>query len=266
MTGWQATNLGTTDMAISRTDRAARIEFRRPERLNAITLDSGRALLGALSELADDDTVRAVMITGRGRAFSTGADVTDTFADLDSRSRVTDDLRTVTAPAILAIRQMSKPVVAAVNGPAAGLGCAIALACDQVIVAQSAYFLLAYANVGLTLDGGASAFVTARVGMGRALRMALLAERVPADVAVQWGLADESVPDDEFDEAAEALTMRLADGPTASYAATKALINQAQFPALAEQLEFETTLQAELLSRPEFDDAVKSFTRRGGER
>lgn len=263
---WEATDLGSDDVGATRFGRAARVEFRRPGRLNAITLDSGRALLAVLTELANDPTVGAIMLTGQGRAFCAGADITATFADPAARARITDDLRTVTAPAILAIREMGKPVVAAVNGAAAGLGCAFALACDQVIAAESAYFLLAYANVGLTLDGGASAFVTARVGMGRALRMALLADRVPAQQAVQWGLADEVVPDAQFREAADALTVRLADGPTASYAATKALVNRTQFPALAAQIEYETMLQSELLCRPEFEAAVNSFGRQGRER
>jgi 2-(1,2-epoxy-1,2-dihydrophenyl)acetyl-CoA isomerase len=155
---------------------------------------------------------------------------------------------------------MPKPVIAAVNGPAAGFGCSIAMASDVVIAAESAYCLLAFARIGLTPDGGASLIVGERAGLGRALRMGLLAERVLATEALAWGLADEVVPDGELQDRAESLAAQLASGPTRAYAATKHALNAALLPALAEQLEREATLQSQLVASEDFNEDLAAFT------
>ena len=116
---------------------------------------------------------------------------------------------------------MPKPVLAAVNGPAAGIGCSLALACDLIVARESAYLLLAFVNIGLVPDGGSSLLVPSRVGFARAAEMAMLGERVPARQALEWGLINRVVADDEFDAEVDALAERLATGPTASYAGTK---------------------------------------------
>ena len=141
-----------------------------------------------------------MLITGAGRAFSSGADLsgTDARATEDGKPDVLSGLRETYNPMILAVRELPKPVIAAVNGPAAGIGCSLALAADITIAAESAYFLMAFANIGLTVDGGASAFLAARVGHARAGEMALLAEKLPAPKALEWGLINRVVADEEL--------------------------------------------------------------------
>jgi len=168
-------------------------------------------------------------------------------------------MRSITTPTILAMRAMRKPIIAAVNGPAAGVGCSIALAADLVVAAESAFFLLAFANIGLTPDGGASLTVPARVGIGRAFVLALLAERLPAAEAVSWGLADRVVPDGELDGVADALVLRLAAGPTRSYAATKEAINRSTLGGLADALDTEARLQGRLTASADFAEGAAAF-------
>src|SRR5829696_8779885 len=158
-----------------------RIELNRPERMNAWDKQLGVDLLAAVELAAADLDVRAVTITGAGRAFSSGADLRAGFDPApDGRPDLGSILRERYHPIITGIRHMPKPVLAAVNGPAVGIGCSLALACDLVLAAESAYFLLAFVNIGLAPDGGSSVFVPARAGAGRAATMAMLGERVPA--------------------------------------------------------------------------------------
>lgn len=255
---WDAQN-GTESIGLSRQAGAVRVELRRPDRLNALDDRAAEELRDILGDLSSDESVRAVLLTGAGRAFCAGADVRARFGDVAARGQIAQSMRDVTAPTILALREMPKPVVAAVNGAAAGLGCSIALSCDLVVAGESAFFMLAFANLGLTVDGGASALVPARVGLGRAFVMALLAERVPAAEALAWGLADRVVPDAELATVTEALVLRLAAGPSRSYAATKELINRAQLAALREQLGREADLQETLLASEDFDEGVRAF-------
>ena len=168
-------------------------------------------------------------------------------------------LREQINPAILAIREMPKPVIAAVNGPAVGVGCSFAVACDLVVAAESAYFLLAFANIGLLGDGGATLTVPARVGLGRAGVLALLAERLSAADALAWGLADRVVPDAELEETVTGLAMRLAGGPTRAYAATKRALNASCLAGLADQLELEAELQGELAVSGDHEEGVAAF-------
>lgn len=259
--GWH-TDDATAPVLVHRRDGVARVALNRPDRLNALDLHSSRLLRDVLGELSADDSVRCVLLTGTGRAFSAGADVTDSFDDLSARSQVGQAMRDVTTPTIMALRTMPKPVIASVNGPAAGVGCSFALASDLVLAAESAYFLLAFANLALTVDGGASMLLPARVGLGRAFVMALLAERLPANEAVAWGLADRVVPDADLAGVAESLALRLAAGPTVAYAATKRLVNEAQLGSLATALGREADEQSMLLESAEFDAAVATFQRR----
>lgn len=154
---------------------------------------------------------------------------------------------------------MPKPVVAAVNGPAAGIGCSLALACDLVLAAESAYFLLAFVNIGLAPDGGSSAFVPSRVGLPRAAEMAMLGERIGAARALEWGLINRVVADSDLRSEAEALIERLAAGPTRAYAQTKRQLNAWVFPGLDEQLELEATIQQEQVASADFVEGVTSF-------
>jgi 2-(1,2-epoxy-1,2-dihydrophenyl)acetyl-CoA isomerase len=237
-----------------------RIELNRPDRMNAWDKQLGLDLLAAVELAAGDDTVRAVTITGAGRAFSSGADLRAGFDPApDGRPDVGAALRERYHPIVVGIRRMPKPVLAAVNGPAAGIGCSLALACDLVLAAESAYFLLAFVNIGLVPDGGSSVFVPARAGAGRAAEMALLGERVPAATGRAWGLVDRLVSDESFDEEVDALAERLATGPTRSYAAAKEQVNARAYAGMEEQLELEASQQHELARSADFAEGVTAF-------
>jgi 2-(1,2-epoxy-1,2-dihydrophenyl)acetyl-CoA isomerase len=244
-----------------------RIELNRPERMNAWDKQLGLDLLAAVELAAEDPSVRAVTVTGAGRAFSSGADLRAGFdPGPDGRPDVGTALRERYHPIITGIRRMPKPVVAAVNGPAVGIGCSLALACDLVLARESAYLLLAFVNFGLVPDGGSSVFVPARAGAGRAATMALLGERIPAPQASAWGLVDRLVSDDSFADEVDALAEQLATGPTRSYAAAKEQLNARVYAGLDEQLELEASLQERMVSSADFVEGVSAFLEKRGAR
>ena len=177
-----------------------RIELNRPESMNAWDVQFGRDLLAAVEAAAEDDSVRAVTITGAGRGFSSGADLKAGFDPTpEGHPDVGSALRDRYHPIITTVRTMPKPVLAAVNGPAVGIGCSLALACDLIVARESAYFLLAFVNIGLVPDGGSSLFIPARIGHTRATEMAMLGERIHAPQALEWGLINRVATDDAFD-------------------------------------------------------------------
>src|ERR687895_1125841 len=237
-----------------------RIELNRPERMNAWDKQLGADLLAAVELAAGDDGVRSVTITGAGRAFSSGADLRAGFDPTpDGRPDVGAVLRERYHPIITGVRRMPKPVLAAVNGPAVGIGCSLALCCDLVVARESAYLLLAFVNIGLMPDGGSTLFVPARVGKARAFEMALLGERVPAARALEWGLVNAVHPDDRLMEEADDLARKLANGPTRSYASTKRALNRMLYPDLDGQLDLEAELQHELARTGDFQEGVMAF-------
>jgi 2-(1,2-epoxy-1,2-dihydrophenyl)acetyl-CoA isomerase len=242
-------------------DGAATIELNRPETLNAWNLQLGVDLLAAVESARDDDAVRAVMITGAGRGFSSGADLREqreTTGD-EGRPDLSARLRDRYHPILRGIREMPKPVVAGVNGPAVGIGCSLALACDLVLAAESSYMLLAFVNIGLIPDGGSTAFVPARAGFARAMEMALLGERIEARKAMDWGLVNRVVADEDLLDEARALTARLAAGPTVAYANAKRLINGRLYDDLDAQLEAEADAQREQGLTADFVEGVVAF-------
>jgi 2-(1,2-epoxy-1,2-dihydrophenyl)acetyl-CoA isomerase len=238
---------------------AAKIEFNRPERLNAWNEQFSLDLLAALTAAADDADVRAVLITGAGRAFSSGADLGGS-RELGSGDAVYERLTKRYHPIIESVRQMPKPVVSAVHGPAAGIGASLALACDLVTAAESAYFLLAFVNIGLVPDGSSSVVVPTRVGFARAAEMAMLGERVGARQALDWGLINKVWPDEQFAARADELAGRLAEGPTRSYAGTKRLLNNWLYDRMDSQLELEAQVQREMAGSADFAEGVMAFT------
>lgn len=255
----------TTDVLGFRRDGAvAHLVLDRPEALNSFDEALQRELRDAVDQVAADASVRAVVLTGSGRAFSAGADLSldDLGPSVRLGPRTEEELRMRYNPIIRALRDMPKPVVAAVNGPAVGVGVALALACDQVLAAQSATFTLAFAKVGLTLDAGASLLLGARVGMGRASRMALLGERVDAPTALAWGMVDEVVGDEEVAERAATLATELAAGPTAAYAAIKADLNAALLPGLDAVLHGQAAAQSALVDSADFREGAAAFAQR----
>ena len=259
MSDYELTHAYAT-VTLQRAGAVARIELNRPERMNAWDRQLGLDLRDALERVGGDPAVRAVLLAGAGRAFSSGADLS---AGVDPTPDGRPDLRRVLTeryhPIILAVREMPKPVVAAVHGAAAGIGCSLALAADLVLAAESAYFLLAFVNVGLVPDGGASAFVPARVGLARAAELAMLGERLPARAALAWGLVNAVHPDDELPAAADALAQRLAQGPTRAYAGIKRQLNAWLYAGLERQLELEADLQQEQAATADFAEGALAF-------
>jgi 2-(1,2-epoxy-1,2-dihydrophenyl)acetyl-CoA isomerase len=243
-------------------DAVARITLNRPERLNAWNQQFGEDLREAILSDAADPSVRAVLITGAGRGFSSGADLKDTLQRASSGEDVPDVgdlLRERYHPIIKGIRDLPKPVVAAVNGPAVGIGCSLALACDLIWAAESAIFGLAFVNIGLIPDGGSTALVPAAVGKARAFEMALLGEPVPASRALEWGLINRVVPDGDLMDEASTLVARLASGPTHSYANSKRALNNSVFKLMDEQLELEAEIQGEMTATGDFAEGVRAF-------
>jgi 2-(1,2-epoxy-1,2-dihydrophenyl)acetyl-CoA isomerase len=171
-------------------------------------------------------------------------------------------LHEVYHPIIVAIRRMPKPVVSIVNGPAVGIGCSLALCCDLVIAAESAYFLLAFVNIGLVPDGGSSLLVPARIGHARAAELAMLGERLPATRALEWGLINRVHPDGELAAKADALVAHLAAGPTLSYAGTKRQLNAWIYSGIEEQLALEADIQQEQAKTADFQEGVTAFVQK----
>jgi 2-(1,2-epoxy-1,2-dihydrophenyl)acetyl-CoA isomerase len=243
-------------------DGAATVELNRPEVLNAWNAQLGTDLLAALRRTAADDEVRAVLITGAGRAFSSGADLRDVSGGETTADGHPNVYRTLTEryhPIMHAIRELPKPVIGAVNGPAVGIGCSLALCCDLILAAESAYFLLAFVNIGLVPDGGSSLFVPSRVGMARASELAMLGERLPAAKALEWGLINRVVADESLQAEALALAAKLAAGPTRSYAGTKRQLNSWLYSRMAEQLELEAQIQQEMAGSADFLEGAMAF-------
>jgi 2-(1,2-epoxy-1,2-dihydrophenyl)acetyl-CoA isomerase len=238
-----------------------RITLNRPDSLNAWTAGFGQELKQAVTGDAADPSVRAVLVTGAGRGFSSGADLKSGFeADPDDgMPNIRKELHEVYHPIIAGVRRLEKPVIAAVNGPAVGIGASLAFACDLVLAAESAFFGLAFVNVGLMPDGGSTLFVPAAVGKARAFEMALLGERVPAAKALEWGLVNAVHPDDRLMDEAGSLVARMANGPTRSYAGSKRALNRMLYPDLDGQLEVEAELQHALARTRDFQEGVTAF-------
>ena len=246
---------------IERRGAAATIVLSRPETMNAWNKQFGLDLRAAVDELGADDGVRAVCVTGEGRGFSSGADLKD-ISDEQTPAGRPDVYRALTEryhPIITGLRTMPKPVVAAVNGPAVGIGLSLALCADLVIAKESAYFLLSFVNIGLAPDGGSSLFVPERVGFTRASELAMLGERVAAAQAAEWGLINKALPDADFDAEVEALVDRLAAGATAAYAGVKRQLNAWLYARMDDQLEVEAQLQNDMAHSDDFVEGVAAF-------
>ena len=253
-------NLETVNYSVA--EGAATIELNRPDNLNAWNHQFGLDMRAAIERARDDEEVRAVLITGAGRGFSSGADlreVREDDNDSDGRIDLSKRLSELYHPILIGVREMPKPVVAGVNGPAVGIGCSLALACDLVIAAESSYFLLAFVNIGLVPDGGSTALVPARIGHARAAEMTMLGERVPAAQALEWGLVNRVVADADLREEAEALTAKLAKGPTLSYANAKKLLNRRLYADFEGQLVAEAEAQREQGHSADFMEGVLAF-------
>jgi 2-(1,2-epoxy-1,2-dihydrophenyl)acetyl-CoA isomerase len=255
----QGLELETVELRLQ--ERVAWVTLNRPETLNAWTPQLAREMIVALDQAAASSDVGAVVITGAGRGFSSGTDLMHPglIPEAGRKPEVLTLLRDEYNPLIMRVRTLPKPVIAAVHGGAVGIGCSLALAADIVVAAESAYFLMAFANIGLALDGGASALLVGRIGHGRASELAILAQRIGAEQALAWGLANRVVANDQLLSAAGELAARLASGPTGAYATIKRTLNAAAYPRLAEILELEASLQQERAESQDFLEGVQAF-------
>lgn len=242
------------------TQAIATITLNRPDVLNALDDALIRALRDAVERAAGDDAVRAVLLTGAGRGFSSGADLASVppSPSLDLGQL----LRERYHPVILAMRSMPKPVVCAVNGPAAGAGMSIALAGDIVLAARSAYFVQAFSKIGLVPDAGSTWFLPRYAGDVRARAMALLAERIDAPTAERFGLVWQVLDDEQLMPQARQLAARLAAQPTRACALIKQALNDSFGRDLPAQLELEATLQTQAGRTEDFAEGVAAFLQR----
>jgi 2-(1,2-epoxy-1,2-dihydrophenyl)acetyl-CoA isomerase len=242
------------------------IRFNRPQALNAMTLRMLDETRDAFRQCANDAAVRAVVLTGEGRAFSSGADLVANVKtpplDADGKLDLGAPLETHYNPLIAQMRSLPKPIVCAVNGAAAGAAANVALLADLTIAARSAYFLQAFVNIALIPDAGGTWLLPRLVGPQRAMQLALLGERLPAETAQQWGMIAEVVDDDAVMTRALEIARKLAEGPTAAIARIKQSIHAAAGNDLDTQLQLERTLQRECGRGGDFMEGVMAFTQK----
>jgi len=236
------------------------VTLNRPMAFNSFDLAMKSALLDTLAATSADPDVRAVVITGAGRAFCAGQDLKEHLALVAAGDpRVATTVAEFYNVLVTVLTEMPKPVIAAVNGPAAGAGAGLAYACDLRLAGRSASFSLAFAGVALSADTGASYTLPRLVGYGRASKMMLLGEKVEADEALRIGMVDEVLADEELAGRAAALAARMAKGPTRAYRWIKASLQHAAGSDLASTLAFEDRAQIDCFASPDHHEAIKAF-------
>jgi 2-(1,2-epoxy-1,2-dihydrophenyl)acetyl-CoA isomerase len=250
--------LSQSGILLQRDGPIRRITLNRPDKLNSFTRGMLGELNDALAGVATDDEARVVVITGAGRGFCAGQDLREAGA-IEDGAAVRAVVERLYNPMIRQIRALPIPVLAAVNGIAAGAGMSLAIACDLVIAADTASFTQAFAKIGLVPDAGASYFVPRLVGQARALGLAMLAEPIDARTAEQWGLIWKVVPEAEFPAAIEAASRRLAELPSAAIALMKQAIGAGGHNSLEQQLALEAELQAQAAETEDFREGVAAF-------
>lgn len=254
---------GIDDLSVSLDGNVLSVTFNRPDSLNSLTARMVETLCDVLERAGADPTVKVVRLGGVGRGFCAGAGIS---AEDQAAARGTgagiDPLLEAINRAVPLITGLPKPVVAVVHGPAAGVGVSLALACDIVLASETAFFLLAFTKIGLMPDGGASALVAASVGRARAMKMALLAERLPANEAFEYGLVSSVHPADGLEAEAAAVIHKLTVGPAIALRKTKQAINAATLTELGGALARETEGQAVLIKSRDFKEGTEAFQQR----
>ncbi|MEV0622869.1 enoyl-CoA hydratase-related protein [Nonomuraea sp. NPDC050404] len=240
-------------------DAVATITLDRPDAMNSLTVEVKLALLYALRRAAGDRAVRAVLLTGSGRAFCAGQDLREHAGNLEEGRGLANTLREHYNPIVELITTMAKPVVAAVNGVAVGAGASLAFACDLRVASDRAKFAMAFAGIGLAPDSGASWTLQRLVGRGRAAEMMLLGEPLDAARALELGLVTRVVPADDVLKTANELAVRLASGPTLAYAATKRALAYAATHALPDTLAMEADIQDMCVATVDHGNATRAF-------
>lgn len=235
----------------------ARLTLNRPERLNSFNVEMHQEVKTALTQLAD---ARVLVITGAGRGFCAGQDLSDRAVSPGGASvDLGASIDSYYKPLVLAIRNLPMPVIAAVNGVAAGAGANIAFACDLVIATRSASFVQSFSKIGLVPDSGGTWVLPRLIGNARALGLALLGDKLPAEQAAQWGLIWRCVEDAEFKHSVDALAAQLADAPTRGLARTKQAIYESWGRSLEQQIDQERDFQRELGYSQDYAEGVAAF-------
>lgn len=243
-------------------DGVATITLNRPEAMNSLIVESKLALRDALERAAADPEVRAVVLTGAGRAFCAGQDLKEHGDNLAAGRGLNGTVRDHYNPVVRLISMLPKPVVASVNGVAAGAGASLAWACDLIIASEKASFLMAFAGIGLAPDSGASWTLQRLVGRAKAAELILLAEPVRAPQALELGLVNRVVPAEELAAETQALATRLAAGPTVAYGAIKSALDFAASHSLADALEREAELQDLCAKTADHQAATAAFLKK----
>lgn len=244
---------------LERRNGHAIVTLNRPDKLNSFNVDQHVALKAALETCERDDDCGAVILTGAGRGFCAGQDLSDRKMSDGERPDLGQTLEEHYNPLVRRLRAMPKPVICAVNGVAAGAGANIALSCDIVIAARSAKFIQAFSKIALIPDAGGTYWLTRHLGEARAKALAMTAEPLSAEKAADWGLIWKAVDDAELMVTAEAMARQFADGPTNAYALTKQAIHAASKNTLEEQLDLERRLQREAGMSDNYKEGVAAF-------
>jgi 2-(1,2-epoxy-1,2-dihydrophenyl)acetyl-CoA isomerase len=245
-------------------DGVCLIRFKRPEKMNAIGALTRTQLSDALKQAERDDSVRVLVLTGSGRAFCSGADVTEmsNAGGMHTPEEVGDILRNEYMPMLVRLRTMPKPVIAAMNGPAVGIGASFALACDMRIAVPEAYLMEAFINIGLAPDGGVSWLLPRLAGTGVAYEMFFTGKALQATDAHRLGVINRVVPAERLEEEVRDLANQLASQPRGALAAAKRAVNHALDSTYEEAMEFESYLQEAQAGSQEFVDGVQAFLAR----
>ena len=244
------------------TDGVARLTLNRPDKLNSFTGEMHAELRDALDCVQEDKSVRVLVLTGAGRAFCAGQDLADPDMARTPSGGMPDIGNVVEKnykPLVLRLQNLRVPTIAAVNGIAAGAGASVALACDLVVASKSASFLQAFSKIGLVPDTGGTWFLPQRVGMARAMGLALLADKLPAEKAADWGLIWAAYDDAEFAAKVDALAAQLAAMPTKALVRTRQAMHAAAGHTLEQQLSFEGGFMRELGWSPDYAEGVAAF-------
>jgi 2-(1,2-epoxy-1,2-dihydrophenyl)acetyl-CoA isomerase len=245
---------------VEKADGIARLTLARPEQLNALNRPLLGEMIAALDDIRDRGDARVLVLAGEGRGFSSGADLSSGSSPAGSAGFDAGlVLEQYYNPLIERMFALPAPIVAAVHGPVVGAGCMIALSADIVIAARSAYFLQAFANVGLVPDAGSMWLLPRLVGRARAQAMMMLAERVPAETAREWGMIYEVVDDEQLSARIDAIAAKLAAGPTRSYELIRRGVRAALEQPLSEALAMERLAQREAGNTADFGEGVAAF-------
>ncbi len=244
-------------LQLSQKDHLGIITFNRPDVFNSFNKELALALQQALTDYANDSSIRAIMITGNGKAFCAGQDLQEAVADNGlGIEQIVDEHYN---PLVKQLRTIEKPIIAAVNGVAAGAGANIALACDVVVATQSSAFIQAFSKIGLVPDSGGTFMLPRIIGFGKASALMMLGDKVSAEEAEKMGMIYKVVVDDEFVAEAEAIAQKLANMPTKGLAYTKHLLNQSFTNNLNDQLELEKEWQHKATLTKDHNEGVNAF-------